>query len=316
MSSLPEILRYSDDSEPGYTRKKSGDSFVYFDSQNAPVKNKAALTRFAGLGLPPAYEDVWICADEFGHIQATGRDVAGRKQYRYHPKWREFRDRQKFSNLADFGAALPALRRKIARDLRAEDGGKDFVCAAVVRLIDKGALRVGHDRNAAYGAGTLRRRHVKFMPDGIKLDYKAKGGKRVRKTVRDKTLSRILQSIDDLPGRRIFQYIGADGEIYGLDSAQVNAYLGEDYTAKTFRTWHGSVAAFECAQQADGPLTIKAMSEAAAARLHNTPAICRSSYIHPKILGLTEDNIAGQVKDAPKRGLLKPERQMLRFLQS
>lgn len=320
MSTLPKLLRYSSDAEPGYARRQRGSGFSYYDPQGKALKKAAVLSRIESLGLPPAYEDVWICKDEFGHLQATGRDEKGRKQYRYHADWRKFRDRQKFDGLADFADALPRIRAMVTRDLRRETPDCRFVCAALVRLIDRGALRIGNRgyEGDSFGASTLRTRHFKITKDGFRLDYKAKGGKRVRKTIRDKSLAKTLDQIDDLPGRSLFQYISDSGEVCRLDSADVNAYLPDDFTAKTFRTWHGSVAAFKAAKQ-ENP-TIKSLSEAAAERLHNTPAICRSAYIHPDIIALAEMSEEKRQKtllalSAPvRRGLKLAERNCLAFI--
>lgn len=316
MSALPQMLRYSRDAEAGITRRQSQNAFEYFDTNNNRISNEKTLLRINNLGLPPAYEDVWICKDEFGHLQATGRDAAGRKQYRYHEEWRRYQDLKKFETLVEFGGALPKLRRKIRRDLRRQNNSKSFVCAALTRLIDTGALRIGHERNEAVGASTLQRRHVKIKGDALRLDYRAKGGKRVRKVLRDKTLARALHQVDDLPGYSIFQFINETGDLCSIDSSHVNDYIGPNFTAKTFRTWHGSTAAFEAAQKNDGILTIKTMSEAAAERLHNTPSICRSSYIHPKIIALAETNSPVDCEAVDLRGLRKSEKAMLAFLQT
>ena len=195
-----------------------------------------------------------------------------------------------------------------------QDNSKDYVCAAITRLIDKAALRVGHEVNDAVGASTLKTRHITLTGNSLQLDYKAKGGKRVRKQIKDKTLARVLHNIDDLQGRRVFQYIGQSGQLHPIDSSNVNDYIGEDFSAKTFRTWHGTLAAFETAQDTEGEPTLKAMSEAAAKRLHNTPAICRSSYIHPRVIALANKNIAAKVKACDTRGLRKSERQLLEFI--
>lgn len=322
MSNLPNILRYSSDSEPGYSRRRRGAGFSYHYPDGKLVTRQTILDRIQSLGLPPAYQEVWVCRDEFGHLQATGRDEKGRKQYRYHDKWREFRDIQKFDGLADFANALPRIRSKISRDLRRETPDKNFVCAAITRLIDKGALRIGsrgYEKNS-YGASTLRTRHIKMTTNGLKLDFTAKGGKRVRKVIRDKKLAKILEEIDDLPGRHLFQFVNTSDEVIRLDSADVNAYLPEDFTAKTFRTWHGTVAAFEAAQ-IEKP-TIKSLCEAAALRLHNTPAICRSSYIHPKVIALAEMSEIERVErlyaltTQARRGLKKAEQSCLELISS
>jgi len=218
--------------------------------------------------------------------------------------------------------ALPRIRSKISRDLRRKTPDKRFVCAAITRLIDKGALRIGSRgyENVSYGASTLRTKHVKVTEDSLKLDFTAKGGKRVRKIIRDKKLAKTLEEIDDLPGRHLFQFVNKNDDISRLDSADVNAYLPEDFTAKTFRTWHGTVAAFEAAQT-ENP-TIKSLCEAAATRLHNTPSICRSSYIHPKVIALAEISEMERIervqalKPRPRRGLKKAERTCLALISS
>lgn len=289
---LPRSLRYSSDSEPGFSSTTRGKTRKFFDPKGNQVSDTKQLARLNGLAIPPAYEDIWICRDARGHLQMTGRDVAGRKQYRYHEDWSTFRAKQKYNALPAFGAHLPKLRRRVSRDLRRSDVDSRFVTAALVRLIDTAALRIGNaaytDSNNSYGATTLRQKHIKLSETSVKLDFRAKGGKRVRKVIKDRTLNRVLESIDDLPGRDIFQYVNANGDVSRIDSSQVNEYLGENFTAKTFRTWHGTVAAFTAAEKADGRVTLKLMSEAAAKRLHNTPSICRSSYIHPAVIKLAE----------------------------
>lgn len=251
--------------------------------------------RIEALAIPPAWTNVWICTNPNGHLQATGRDDRDRKQYRYHTDWRIQRDLKKFEALADFGAALPRLRARVVRDLKRESADYDFVCAALVRLIDRTPLRVGTkayaEENGTYGATTLRARHIDFKENGLRLDFKAKGGKRVRKQVSDRRLHQVLQRIDDLPGQTLFCCRTEAGDTRNIDSADINAYLGETldgpHSAKTFRTWRGSVAAYaECSEATS--LTIKAMCERAARALHNTPAICRSSYIHPDLIALAD----------------------------
>lgn len=287
---MPQTLRYSSDKEPGFTTSIKNKTRRFFDLNGKPITDETELERLTTLGIPPAYEDVWICKDAHGHLQMTGRDAAGRKQYRYHDDWRAFRDAKKFERLAEFGERLPKIRRRIARDLRRDDMDRRFVTAALLRLLDRAALRVGDSHytqnNGSFGATTLRNKHIKLGTKAVRLDFRAKGGKRVRKIIKDKTLNRVLETIGDLPGRDMFQYVGRDDNIYTVDSAHVNDYLGAGFTAKTFRTWHGTTAAFGVAEKADGRLTLKAMSETAAERLHNTPTICRSSYIHPCVIDL------------------------------
>ena len=327
MAYMPDFLTHSRDSDPGISRRVRGRGFSYHHPDGTTVTCEGTRARIDALGLPPAWTDVWICAHEHGHLQATGRDARERKQYRYHELWRAHRDRLKYASLPAFGEALPALRQRVYRDLRRERPDRDFVCAALVRLIDRAALRVGNpeyaDRNGSFGATTLRTRHVRLGEEDIRLDFRAKGGKRVRRRVGDRTLHRVLGRIDDLPGRELFRYVDEDGEVRSLDSSDVNAYLGQtlddDFTAKTFRTWRGTVEAFAEACEAPEP-SIKGMCERAAAALHNTPAICRSSYIHPDVIALAEMDADAReaALEGPKAerrdGLRKAEAGLLAFL--
>lgn len=323
-------LVYVWDTMPGLRRRRCGGGFSYFAADGALLSCAEERARIQSLGIPPAWTDVWICADAHGHIQATGRDAAGRKQYRYHPLWRQRRDEQKYHQLCDFGRALPRLRRRVRRDLDGEPGTLDFSIAAIVRLLDEAHLRIGSRpaaSNGTYGATTLRRRHVKLEEDGtIRLRFRAKGGKRVRRTLRDRRLHLVLQAIDDLPGAQLFTWIDESGEPRPITAQHVNSYLAktiemEGVTAKTFRTWAGSVAALGFALETQTALTIKGLSEAAARRLHNTPTICRNSYIHPAVLDLVtlsdEELAAWRVEQAPEgpRGLRIAERKLLQLLE-
>jgi DNA topoisomerase I len=329
MTSTADLV-YVCDTAPGIRRSRCGGGFRYFGADGAPVNGDAERARIRSLGIPPAWDDVWICADPRGHIQATGRDAAGRKQYRYHDDWRERRDELKYDQLREFGQALPRLRRKLRQDIDAAPGGREFSIAALVLLLDGAHLRIGSRPAAAagsYGAATLRRQHVQLRPDGtIRLAFKGKGGKRVRRTLRDRRLHRVLQAVGDLPGGQLFTWIDDAGEPQPITAQQVNAYLADaigvaGVTAKTFRTWAGSVAAVECALRRPGPVTLKALSEAAAHRLHNTPAICRKSYIHPAALRLAtlgpEELTARLGARAPPRprGLSACERRLLHLLE-
>ena len=309
MSALPSILRHSSPDEDGLTRRRRGSGFSYHYSDGRPVKAPRTLDRIQSLGLPPAYEDVWICRDEHGHLQACGTDAAGRRQYRYHPEWRAFRDRLKYEQLDSFGRALPRLRRRVEQDLRRNRPDRDQAAAALVRLLDDAAFRVGSDAyardNKSFGATTLRSRHVKMDGSTVRFDFRAKGGKRVRTQIKDRTLARVLERIGDLRGWELFTYQGDDGDIRRLRSHDVNDYISETMevegvSAKTFRTWRGSVCALDCAfERSDdegGELTIKAMSEAAAECLFNTPSIARDSYIHPDVIALAEMDAAARQK--------------------
>jgi len=290
---IPSLV-YTSDEEPGISRVRRGRGFQYLLPDKSHLKCRIELARIKKLGIPPAYSDVWICVKANGHIQATGYDAATRKQYRYHDQWRIFRDQQKFDQLSEFATRLPRIRRKVNALLNA--GGdndplsKDVAIAALVRLIDRTAIRVGGSSKMSKGATTLDNRNVTYDEDVLRLRYRAKGGKKVSCSLRDTRLQRILEQIDDLPGKRLFQYVGADGEVHPLDSGDVNDWLKavsgmDSLSAKMFRTWHGSVAAMD-AIASDGNATIRQACEAAAATLRNTPAICRKSYVHPSVFDL------------------------------
>ena len=290
----PPGLVYVSDWTPGITRRRRGRGFSYHDPAGRPVTT-AERARIAALAVPPAYEDVWICPSPRGHLQVTGLDQAGRKQYRYHPEWSAWRARDKFGQLAAFGAALARFRARVQRDLARDAGDLEFGLAAVAMLLDRAHPRLGSAVQAAdsrtYGATTLLNRHLRLEDGTARLRYRAKGGRIVQHTLRGRRLHRIFEAIDDLPGRNLFTYVAPDGEVRPIGSHHVNAYIAEAtglnfVTAKTFRTWAGSVAAFAVARKERGRLTVRAMAEAAAARLHNTPAISRSAYIHPAVLDL------------------------------
>lgn len=296
-------LVYVSDKDPGIARQRYRKSFRYVDTKGRIIDCETELARINGLGVPPAYEEVWICALHNGHIQATGLDAARRKQYRYHPDWTASQDQAKFDCLAEFGRRLPRIRRKIEvllGDKRlVASFDKELACAALVRLIDQTAIRIGGTSKASQGATTLQNKHVALERGRMRLRFTAKGGRRVRATLDDRKLQRVLGKIHDLPGKRLFQYIGQDGLVHPLDSGDVNSWLKDasglpDVSAKMFRTWHGSVAALDAIRSAKSP-TVKVACEAAAEILCNTPAISRKSYVHPAILEL-----AGTAEDLAK----------------
>jgi len=327
----PPGLVYVSDAEPGITRRARGRGFSFHDPSGRPIGPGAERERILRLGVPPAYRQVWICPLANGHLQATGLDALGRKQYRYHADWSAWRSATKYEQLAAFGVALPRLRARIRRDLEGSAGDLGFTLAALAMLIDRLNLRVGNasytETSRTYGATTLLKRHLSLTDGALRLRFRAKGGKRVEHTLRDKRLSRILQEIHDLPGRRLFSYANAEGEIAAVSSAQLNAYLADatgvpGATAKTFRTWGGTLAAFALARSAKGTVTMKALAEAAAERLGNTPAICRGSYIHPRVLKLSalsgeerRDLLAAIRPDGPRR-LSAAERHLIGLLGS
>ena len=319
-------LVYYPDSRPGIRRRRCGRGFSYLAPDGTRIDAKDERARIEALAVPPAYEDVWISPVPLGHLQATGRDTRKRKQYRYHPDWRAFRDARKFDRLAEFGRHLPGLRRRITRDLRdAEAGDEAYAVAAILALIDRASLRVGHPdyvrENQSYGATTLRRRHVSLEGDTIELHYTAKGGDQVDKVLRDATLERTLARLGDLPGPELVSWLDASGQPRAVTSDMVNGFLAAftgdaGLTAKTFRTWNGSAAAMAVAAR-PGRLTIKTMTEAAAMRLHNTPAVARSAYIHPRVIALTEQDETERLsflEDAPDRRGLRREEAMLAHL--
>jgi DNA topoisomerase-1 len=292
-------LNYVDDGAPGIVRRRAGKGFAYYAPDGLLIREPETLDRIHRLAIPPAYRRVWICADPCGHIQATGRDDRGRKQYRYHDRWREVRDETKFARMAAFGRALPALRAKVEADLRKHGLPKEKVLATVVRLLEATLIRVGNDAyakaNRSFGLTTLRRRHVTIEGNALVFEFRGKSGVLHRTDVHDRRLSRLLRSIQELPGQRLFQYIDAEGRRRPIESHDVNAYLqetmGDAFTAKDFRTWAGTVAAAKALAMQPEPASERAARraanlcvKAAAARLGNTPAVCRAAYIHPAVL--------------------------------
>lgn len=325
-------LRHVSDDEPGLSRRRRGRGFSYVQADGTVVSDPDLRARIAAIAVPPAWRDVWICADADGHIQATGFDEAGRKQYRYHPDWQEWRSRVKFDQLVLFGGALPRLRRRVARDLEAPPGSQEFALAALILLLDCARLRIGSSRHTkrsgTFGATTLLQKHVRIGRRGrVELRFRAKGGTRVERRIHDQRLHRALEQIADLPGAQLFTWIDAQGVSHPLSSQMVNSYLSEasglsEVTAKTFRTWSGTVAALGALRQTTPAATVKALCERAAEVLHNTPAICRSSYIHPLLFDLVELAPESRLErlgaTAPRdpRGLRADERRLLHLLTS
>ena len=297
-------LRYVDDSQPGITRRRQGRYWQYFDAQGKRVTDRDEIDRLNAIGLPPAYRDAWFSPDPQGHIQAIGYDDRGRKQYRYHPDFRERQEAAKYERCREFGKVLPKLRRRVEAGLRKRRLTRDTVVAAVIRLLDSGRIRVGNEAyaqaNKSYGATTLRSRHAKVAGRTVKMRFRAKSGVERELKITDATLSRIVKRCQDLPGQHLFQYLDEAGEPHPVSSTDVNDYIrdatGEDFTAKHFRTWSASVIAFEqICGAGDAGVGLKAMLEPVAEALGNTPAISRKSYVHPKIVEA--------VKQAPARRL-------------
>ncbi|GAB7537904.1 DNA topoisomerase IB [Burkholderia sp. 3C] len=295
-------LRHVDDRRPGLTRRRMRGRFVYFDVDGGRIRDADEIARIDALAIPPAYADVWICADPRGHLQATGRDARGRKQYRYHPLWRELRDANKYSRMTAFARALPRIRSRVTRDLRRPGMPRDKVVATVVRLLDTTLVRIGSAEyardNASYGLTTLRKRHLKIAAGEMRLRFTGKSGVEHDVTIDDPRLRRMLRRCAELPGHDLFQYVDDDGQRHTVGSADINAYLheasGADFTAKDYRTWAGSVHALgalrriEWIDAAQARKQIVETVRAVAALLYNTPAVCRRCYIHPVVLDAFE----------------------------
>jgi DNA topoisomerase-1 len=308
---LPRDLHYVDDTQPGITRRKLRGKFCYFDPTGQRIVDPQEIQRINALAVPPAYTDVWICTDPRGHLQATGRDARGRKQYRYHPRWREVRDSDKYSRLRDFGLALPKLRKQLETLLEAPGLSRDKVMATVITLLDATLIRVGNTQyardNRSYGLTTLRNRHVEVNGSAIQFQFRGKSGVEHQITVKDRRLARIIKRCQDIPGQNLFQYLDENGERHTITSADVNAYLqtltGADFTAKDYRTWAGSALALavlrelEWQPESQAKQHVVAMVKDVARQLGNTPAVCRKCYIHPAVL---EGFLLGALAQLPK----------------
>ena len=326
-------LAYVSDIDPGIRRRRRGKGFCYLTSGKRILRRKSVLRRIASLAVPPAYEDVWICRNPRGHIQATGRDAAGRKQYRYHPLWRQQRDIAKFDRMIEFGGALPRLRRRLRSDLARRGLPREKVLAVIVSMLDTTRARIGNPeyaRQNSFGLSTLRNRHVRFVRDGrALLRFRGKGGVQHEIIVNDKRLARIVRHCQELPGQKLFQYVGDDGRRYPVGSAEVNDYLrvtmGGEFTAKDFRTWAATTKAvvlLSGLRDARGrseracKREISRVVERVARELHNTAAVCRKSYINPAVFeawrsGHLERAVPG---DLTKLSAGRAERVVLNFL--
>jgi DNA topoisomerase-1 len=322
-------LVYVSDEERGLRRERKGEVFEYYKANGDRVKDEATLERIRKLAIPPAYTDVWICPRANGHLQATGRDARGRKQYRYHPQFREVRESTKYEHMMEFARALPAIRARLAEHMALRGLPREKVLATVVHLLETTLIRVGNDDyardNKSYGLTTLRNPHVKVEGSGLRFEFKGKSGKMWRLQVKDRRIARIIRACQELPGQRLFQYKGEDGEVREVTSADVNAYLreitGRDITAKDFRTWAGTVMAALALQEfeafdskATQKKNLKAAIERVSSRLGNTPTICRKCYIHPEVLNAyVEGKLLLEIKDQVEEELredlarLKPE---------
>jgi DNA topoisomerase-1 len=316
-------LRYVSDKKPGITRHRTGVSFSYRDPAGKVIRDERTLARIKKLAIPPAWEEVWICPDANGHIQAVGRDARGRKQYRYHERWREVRDETKFEKMLEFGKRLPAVRARVDDDLRKPGVPREKVLATVVRLLETTLIRIGNDeyakRNGSYGLTTLRNSHAKVRGRKVVFNFKGKSGIRHSIDVDDRRLAQIVDKCRDLPGQELFAYVDDDGEVRDVGSADVNDYLGEiageDVTAKDFRTWAATTLAALALQELEEVDTnakqkknIRRAVEAVASLLGNTVTVCRKCYIHPAIF---DGYIDGSLKTALRRRIRKEMRENL-----
>jgi DNA topoisomerase-1 len=332
-------LRYVSDVMPGIRRKRSGRGFSYQRPDGSTITNGDELARIRALVIPPAWADVWICPNPQGHIQVTARDARGRKQYRYHPRYRAIRDETKFGRILEFSELLPALRDRVEQDLQLPGLPRDKVLATVVRLLEKTLIRVGNEEyareNKSYGLATMRRRHVEVSGHTLRFDFRGKSGLLHSVEVTDRRVARVVQHCQELPGQELFQYLDDDGKRQTIDAGDINDYLkrisGRDITAKDFRTWSGTMlAAFELRALGPGSsekaakANIVAAVDKVARRLGNTRAVCRKYYIHPVVL---ESYLEGalppvpaqapnQKRERPSGALRRDELAVLAFIQS
>lgn len=318
---MPTPLTYVQDDTPGWTRVRRGKGFAYVSATGRAIRGAAQLDRIQRLAIPPAYTEVWICPSARGHLQATGRDARGRKQYRYHADWQASREQQKFDRLRDFGRTLPRIRRAVTRDLNSQELTLDTVVAAIVRLLDRTALRVGNEayaaENGSFGLSTLRNRHVRTRAASMEIRFRGKSGVEQAARLHDAATARIVQRCQELPGQHLFQYVDDDGRCWPVRSQHVNDYLrrvsGDDFTAKDFRTWHASVLALKLTAGLASPAPAGAVVEVVrevARQIGNTQAVCRRFYIHPLVLETILDGTA-KTGDATGGGA---ERALLRLL--
>jgi DNA topoisomerase-1 len=331
-------LRYVSDAMPGIRRRRAGRGFVYLRPDGTVINDGNELKRIKGLVIPPAWNDVWVCPHPQGHIQVTARDARGRKQYRYHPKYRAIRDETKFGRMLEFSEIVPTLRDRVEKDLQLPGLPRDKVLASVVRLLEKTLIRVGNDEyareNKSYGLTTMRRRHVEVTGHTLKFDFRGKSGLLHSVAVTDRRVARIVQHCQELPGQELFQYLDDDGKRQTIDAGDINDYLkrasGREFTAKDFRTWSGTMlAAFELralgpgATEKETRANVVAAIDKVAKRLGNTRAVCRKYYIHPVVL---ESYLQGRVlptlppadqkRERPSGALRREELAVLEFIQA
>jgi DNA topoisomerase-1 len=300
---IPTGLSWCNDDSAGLTRRRSGKGWSYRDVQGRTVTDLRTLDRIRALAIPPAWTDVWICPRANGHIQATGRDVKGRKQYRYHADWSTARSENKFDRLPDFARKLPKLRKRVDHDLSLRGACKDKVLATAVRLLEITLIRIGNAayarQNRSYGLTTLHKRHLDVDGAALTFEFRGKSGKDHRVSVRDRRLARVIRALEELPGQQLFKYRTEDGELCPVTSDDVNAYIrdamGEQFSAKDFRTWAGTVSAARALRDMEPPTSptdakrkVTVCVKAVAGLLGNTPTVCRTSYVHPRVFDLYE----------------------------
>lgn len=312
---IPAGLTWCSDEQPGIRRTAAGDGFHYHDPQGRPVEDEKVLDRIRALAIPPAWTDVWICPRASGHIQAVGRDVKGRKQYRYHPDWSAHAAETKFERLPDFAKALPKLRRRVEADLSRRGISREKVLATAVRLLEITLIRVGNaqyaKQNRSYGLTTLHKRHLEVDGAALTFAFKGKSGVEHEVRVRDRRLAAVVRSLRELPGQQLFKYRDADGELSAVTSDDVNAYIreamGDQFSAKDFRTWAGTVSAARALRDMEAPASpteakrrINVCVKAVAGLLGNTPTVCRASYVHPRVFELFETGRLCEVLPGPE----------------
>jgi DNA topoisomerase-1 len=292
-------LRYVSDERPGIIRRKAGKGFRYVRPDGSAVRDEPTLRRIKALVVPPAWDDVWISTDPRGHIQATGRDAKGRKQYRYHTRWRAVRDETKYERMIAFGAALPTIRARVDADMARHGLPREKVLAIVVRLLEATLIRVGNEEyareNRSFGLTTLRNQHVEVQGTALRFNFRGKSGKEHDISLRDRRLAGLVRRLQELPGQEVFQYLDEDGNRHTVDSDDVNAYLreitGQEFSAKDFRTWAGTIICAvalreldACTSESEAKRNVASVVKTVSRQLGNTPAVCRACYIHPAVL--------------------------------
>ena len=327
-------LRYVDDRRPGITRRRHGKHFSYYAPDGTLIRDRDEIARIRALAIPPAYERVWISPIANGHVQATARDARGRKQYRYHRRWREVRDEAKYERLVAFGRALPAIRATVAKELNGQGLSRQKVLAAIVAILDATGVRVGNEEyvkaNRSFGLTTLRSRHVQLSGSEVRLRFRGKTGREHRIRLDDRRLARIIKRCRDLPGEELFTYLDEEGTVIAVTSDDVNTYIreiaGDDFTAKDFRTWIGTVACVgalgePAVEASEAKQKIAEALACVAERLGNTPAVCRKAYIHPAVIETYAQRhrlppIRGRVSKNGATVLSRDERATLRFVET